>query len=123
MVRKLCLDSDVLIALIRGEPRADVLDTLDAEFCVSAVNVFEVWLGRKSQEKISELLATFITLDLTRKCAQIAADIRRELQNKGEDLDLRDIFIAAICIGHDVPLLTFNTKHFSRLQKFGLQLA
>ena len=41
---------------------------------------------------------------------------------KGKILDLRDLFIASLCINEGIELLTYNTKHFERLKEFGLIL-
>jgi tRNA(fMet)-specific endonuclease VapC len=43
-------------------------------------------------------------------------------QDKGDILDVRDIFIASVCIIEGLELLTFNLKHFERMKKFGLRL-
>ena len=123
MERAVCLDSDVLIALLSGDSSAkEILSTINARFCTSAINVFEVWHGRKNTEPVSELLGKLEVLQFTDTAARCAADMLCQLKRDGNILDLRDLFIAATCITANSSLLTFNKKHFDRLKKFNLQL-
>ncbi len=56
MVRKVCLDSNILIGLLnRDEEVKSMLLALDAQFVITAVNSFEVWYGRTKGETIFEL--------------------------------------------------------------------
>jgi predicted nucleic acid-binding protein len=123
MDRKICIDSDVLISLLNKEQKTkELLESLDADFYLTSVNAFEIWYGRKKSELVFEVLESFNILDLDKNSAKLAGDILRELKNKGEIIDLKDVFIGAICIKNDVSLLTYNKKHFERLKKFGLVL-
>lgn len=56
-------------------------------------------------------------------CAKKSADTMRELKKAGQILDLRDLLIGASCMASNVPLLALNTRHFNRLENFGLRLA
>ncbi|MBI5393018.1 type II toxin-antitoxin system VapC family toxin [Candidatus Woesearchaeota archaeon] len=123
MVRKICLDSDVLISIMNNDLRVKtIFQSLDSHFYTTSINSFEIWYGRKDSENISELLQSLIKLELDDHSARIAADILRELRRKGELIDVKDLFIASICIKNNLELFTFNKKHFERLQKYGLQL-
>ena len=123
MVRKICLDSDILISLLRKDnPTKELLESLEGNFCISAINYFELWFGRKNSELISELLGWLEVLNLDEESSKIAADILRELKKDGELIDLKDLFIASICIKNEAELLTNNKKHFQRLEKYNLKL-
>lgn len=123
MVRKVCLDSNILIGLLgRDEAVKTMLSALDAQFVITAVNSFEIWYGRTKGEAIFELFEWLEILPFDAAVSRLAADIMRSLKEKGEIIDLQDVFIAAICIKNDVELLTLNKKHFERLKKFGLIL-
>jgi len=54
------------------------------------------------------------------KAAEISANIESSLEGKGKSIGFPDTLIAGICISSSVPLLTLNTKHFSRVT--GLEL-
>jgi len=123
VVRKICLDSDVLIELLRGNKKAkSILASLDADFFITTINYYELWGGRKDEEIISPFLENFGILNFDKSSSIIAGNMRKKMSVKGELIDVRDIFIGAVCINNDLELLTFNLKHFDRLKKFGLKL-
>jgi tRNA(fMet)-specific endonuclease VapC len=124
VVRKICLDTDVLIQIMRDDPTLkETLSSMDASFHTTTISVFEIWQGHKQSEGTLELIHSLIKLDFDEKSAFAAGDIQRKLSDAGEILDFRDLFIASICIKNDAELFTFNKKHFERLKKFGLKLA
>ena len=123
MVRKICLDTDVLINMARDDSRTkEAIEAFDADFYTTTVNVLELWQGHRNGEETMELLEPLIKVGFDEKSAFTAGDIQRNLFNKGDVLDFRDLFIGAVCIRHDLELLTFNLKHFGRLKRFGLKL-
>ena len=125
MVRKACLDSDVIIELLKNNDKTkNAIISLDAEFYTTTINAFELWGGRKDKEEeiIDSLITWLNTKELDKKSAYRAGDIRRKLKKQGADIEFRDIFIAAICIQNDLELFTYNKKHFERLKQFGLKL-
>lgn len=123
MVRRICLDTDVIIHLLsKDQHTREIIESLDADFFTVAINAFELWYGRKENESVFELLEWLDVLPLDEKSALTAADILRELKKTGTILDIKDLFIGAICITHRIELLTLNRKHFDRLQKWGLVL-
>ncbi|MEK6962795.1 MAG: type II toxin-antitoxin system VapC family toxin [Nanoarchaeota archaeon] len=123
MVRKICLDSDVIIALLNKEATPQqALESSDAILCITAINAFEIWYGRKNEETVHELLAWLEIIPINDTVVRLAADILRDLKKQGAILDFKDLFIAAACIVNDLELLTYNQKHFVRLKKYGLKL-
>lgn len=123
MVRRICLDTDIIIHLLsKDQHTRELIESLDADFFTVAINAFELWYGRKENESVFELLEWLDVLPLDEKSALTAADILRELKKTGTILDIKDLFIGAICITQRIELLTLNRKHFDRLQKFGLVL-
>lgn len=123
MVRQICLDSDVIIALLnKDEKTKETITSLDANYYTTSINSFEVWFGRKQSENVFELFAWLTPLPLTDKIARSAADIQRDLKTKGNLVAIRDLFIAAICIENNLELLTYNLKDFERIEKHGLIL-
>jgi len=123
MVRRICIDSDVLIALLnKDEKTKQILESLDGDFYITTVNTFEVWYGRKKTEPVFEALEWLHPLEMDDKAARLAGDILRKLKEDGKIIDMRDLLIGAICINNDVELVTYNRKHFERLKEFGLIL-
>jgi predicted nucleic acid-binding protein len=100
MDRRICLDSDILIALLKGDKTAKkILESVDAE-----------------------LFGSLRLLAFGEGSARLAADMLRTLKERGTMVDFRDAFIAAMCIRHNAELLTGNKRHFERLNEFGLTL-
>lgn len=123
MVRKVCLDSAVIIGILNGdETTKTMVSAIDAQFLTTAISSFEIWQGNTDKNLMIELLEWLNILELDDPSARCAADLFNVLKQKGEILELRDIFIAAICIKNDIELLTLNKKHFERLKKYGLRL-
>ena len=123
MVREICLDSDVIIQLLRNDSNTQgVLNSFDANYSITVINVFELWSGRVKNETIYETISSFDVKEFDKPSSFLAGDIRKKLRASGEEIDIRDIFVAAICISNDIELFTYNKKHFERLRKFGLKL-
>ena len=124
MVRKICLDSDVIISLLNKDVKTkELLESLDAEFYTTVINSFEVWYGRKESESMFQFLESLNVLELDQRSSLVAADALRELKKQGRMIEFRDLFIAGVCIVQGIELLTFNKKHFERMKDFGLILA
>ena len=123
MVSKICLDSDVIISLLKkNEETKEKIKSLQGEFYMTVISLFEIWHGRKKEESIKETIECFHIQDMDAESAMLAGDILKDLQKKGEEVRFRDIFIAAICITHKLDLFTYNKKDFERIEKFGLRL-
>ncbi|MBI2449707.1 type II toxin-antitoxin system VapC family toxin [Candidatus Pacearchaeota archaeon] len=123
MVRKICLDSDTIIGLLKNDDKTiAIIASLDADFYITSITLFEIWTGRKDEENISELLAWLDTLEFGKEEALVSADLRRKLRKLGQEIDIRDLFIASICIKNELELFTHNKKHFERFKQFGLKL-
>jgi tRNA(fMet)-specific endonuclease VapC len=119
------LDSDVLIDHLRDTgPGRELIDELAAGsgFWITAVTAFELALGSsyaRDPAPANALLAA-PCLMLTREAALRAGALLRELRSFGSGIDVRDAMQAGICLQADVPLVTRNVRHFSRVP--GLQV-
>ena len=89
---------------------------------ISAINLFELLLRETNLEQIEIFRNKVNLLEFDEASARKASLIHKELKNKGELIDFKDLFIAATCIVNNYDLMTFNKKHFERLEKFGLVL-
>ncbi|HLD04655.1 MAG TPA: type II toxin-antitoxin system VapC family toxin [Candidatus Nanoarchaeia archaeon] len=98
------------------------IESLDASFYTSSVNAFEIWMGRKESERVLELLSWLEVIPFDMSAACLAGDVMRSLKKDGNIIEFRDLFVATICIRHNIELLTYNQKHFARLKKYGLKL-
>ncbi len=56
-------------------------------------------------------------LSFNQEVAEKAAIIYQELRKTNELIEFRDIFIAATAIVHHLPVITKNSKHFTRIKE------
>ena len=114
-------DSDVLIDFLRGrEPGVSrIRDELTAgRLATTAINSFELLSGTRSASQLSKvaaLLSALTVLPVSHSTAAIAAELRRQLEKKGEGIGMADYLIAAVCLAHQAALLTRNLDHFARI--------
>jgi hypothetical protein len=112
------VDSDVLIANLRGIPTArDWL--LEARrdtgpLAISAVTVTEVAGGMRSPERrqVSRLLASMPTVPVTERIAWRAAEFMRAHRRSHQGIGLGDYLIAATAEVEGLDLATLNVRHF-----------
>ncbi len=123
--RCLCLDTNVIIELFRGNLEVKrVIEEFPGSIATTTITVMELLtnMSERKRDLYLQFLSGLIILDFDFRSTIIAADIIRDLKKKGLVLDLRDIMIASICIANSVPLYTLNRKHFERLKEYGLIL-
>ncbi len=119
-----CLDSDALIAILRNSAGArELAEMLDrrGNAATTSISVFEVLFGAKKSGRIENVREAERLLDKLRilpfddQAADRASTIHSELVKKGQQVDLRDMFIGSIAITHRASLVTRNVKHFSKI--------
>lgn len=84
----------------------------------TAISVFEIYQGAKISEfeGLDNFFNEFIVLKFGREEAVLAGKIALDLKRKGEIIDFEDCMIASIALIKDVPVVTKNLKHFSRIK-------
>jgi len=121
------VDTDVLIDFLTGtDPGAEaVMHLLErGELRTTVITRFELLCGARTareEEIVSRLLRALPTLPLDEEAAERAAEVRRTLQDRGEEIGMGDSLIAGIVLAQKAILLTRNRRHFERVE--GLQLA
>ena len=123
------LDTSVVVDIDRGGVD-DRVTKLDAEgrHAISAVTATELRLGvekryeddtaeyRTAIDGLDRLLARFELVPISRSVATAAARIIHGLRRDGNSLnDLHDVYIGATARTEQVPVLTGNVSHFSRI--------
>ena len=126
-----CLDSDLLVAILRGDKDAkSMMDELDAQgsCATTSVNAFEITYGASmSRNKASNLEAVKVILQrlevipLDLPSSQKAGEVMAGLSSSGEMIDFRDALIAGIALENGLTLLTRNKKHFARISKLKVE--
>ena len=90
---------------------------------LTTISVYEIEFGAYRARRPSDLDAfqvSFSILPLTETIARKAAELEANLIRQNLQTGIKDTFIAATCLVHDVPLLTVNIRHFDRVE--GLEL-
>lgn len=120
-LERVCLDTGVLIAYLKGrEPGASGVERVvrECDCFVTAVTVYELLFGMtRARKQIGEegLLSLMTVVPLDGSAARRAAALHDELIRRNEDIGLRDVLIAAICAERSLPLLTLNDRHSRRV--------
>ena len=118
-------DSDVLIDFLRGRGEAArvAVELESRSFGTTAVTAFEIRSGaRTARQKsaVDTLLDAMTILPFGPEEAQVAAEVRQQVESQGLPIGMADCMIAAICISNDGVLLTRNLKHFERVKALRL---
>ena len=125
-----CLDTDFLVAVLRGQPEArQKMRDLDSEgrHATTTVNCFELFYGahmsrekRGNVERVENLLQRLDILAFELEASRRAGESLAALSARGEAVDFRDVMVAAVAVSKKLPLVSRNRQHFSRFK--GLKL-
>ena len=116
---KAMLDSDTYIYLMNGRPEVAAKEDLH-ECCISSVVMGELEYGHlnskrkvENRTKLELLLGNLTVLEVGEAEAKAYADVR--LSVKKQTIGPNDLWIAAHALALDLPLVTNNTREFSRV--------
>lgn len=118
---RLCIDTGVLIRYLRGQdPSASALERAvrESDCSITSITAYEILFGlARSQRSIGEedLLDVLAILPFDIAASRRAASLHDDLIRRNQDIGVKDVMIAAICLSNDLPLLTLNAKHFERV--------
>ncbi len=116
------LDTNSLSAYANGVPGAvSVVDSADAvEVSVISLGEFRFGIAqsrhRADYERwLLENLLFYRILDVDRETAAAYAEIRLELKQAGRPIPVNDLWIAALCRQHGLPILS-RDRHFDAVK-------
>ena len=105
----LLVDTDIFVDHLRGARR---FRPGEQTVWYSTVTRAELFAGRGTEEeRVTQLLAPFRELPVSREIAERAGRLRR-----GSDLRMADALIAATALEHGLALLTRNTRLFGAIE-------
>jgi len=90
----------------------------ESDCYITAISAYEILFGAaraKRQIDRESLLGVTNILPFSYAAAQLAAQLHADLIHRNSDIGIKDVLIAAICLENQLPLLTSNTRHFSRV--------
>ena len=119
------LDTNICVELIRRRPAsllARLLRFETGDICLSTITVAELQYGvRKSrypEQNAAALEAFLLPFDVrpfTDAAALLYGRVRAELEARGEPIGSFDTLLAAHALALHVPIVTPNTREFSRV--------
>lgn len=88
-------------------------------FCISAITEYEIYSGATPAQLPfwNELLEKVQVIPFDQAAVKTAVEINNRLKYKRKQIDLADLFIAAIAVAHNLPFATLNKKHFDRIEE------
>ena len=117
----LMIDTSVVIDHLRKRnKRKSALFRIvdDYQLHTSTIVEFELFAGSTNAEKrrdIEQILRFCASVPLTSEIAQEAGQLYQLLKRKNQLLEIRDLLIASSAVVHGLTLMTFNTRHFQRV--------
>ena len=123
-------DTNACITLLRQRDQRLIarwksVKVTDIVLC--SITVYELRYGAQrsfdpssEHSKLDLFLSPFISLSFDDQCARRCAEVRAELEAKGQVIGPHDLQIAAIALQHQLTLVTHNSREFSRIA--GLKL-
>jgi predicted nucleic acid-binding protein len=89
---------------------------------ITSITAFELLFGarhsdkrQKRYEEARSLIEQQRVLSFDKSAANKASEIVAELRRLGEEIEIRDLFNASICVSHNLPMLTRNKAHYERV--------
>ena len=92
------------------------------KFSICIITEYEIYSGATNEQLDywHKFLEKIDVIPLDEAAIKIAVEINKTLKTKRKQIDLADLFIAAIAVSKNIPLGTLNTKHFERVENLEL---
>lgn len=117
---RVALDTSVAIDVLAAKADARLLSSVN-EHLLPAPVVGELRYGalnsRKADEnlaKVEALVIRCLVLNVTVATAKVYAELGLALRQKGRPIPENDLWIAALCVEHQVPIAAFDS-HFDAI--------
>ena len=122
MDKKICLDTDVCIAIInrKGLYQNLLAKLLYSRVFISTISLFELFLRTTNLEPVESFIKDLEILDFDSASARKASEVRKALKSEGKEIEIRDLFIASTSIVNGCTLATLNIKDFKNIKDLKL---
>ena len=125
------LDTNICSYIIRNKPQSikEKLQEVEQNHTVvlSSIVVSELLYGatKKNSLKLTKIVSAFIDnfiiYDYSKVSAQSYANIRTDLEKRGQIIGANDLLIASHALSLGAILVTNNTREFERVEKLVLK--
>lgn len=117
------LDTNGLSALADGEPALEPVLRRAAQVAIPVIVLGEYRYGISQsrnhihyEQWLAEYLPSFRILDIDERTTISYSAVRRELKKAGTPIPSNDVWIAALCRQHSLPLLS-RDRHFDAVSE------
>jgi len=127
---KLLLDTNICIYIIKQQPPAVLERFLEyqiGDIGISSVTLSELRYGvaksthrEKNAKALDEFIIPLEVLPYDEAAAHVYGDIRATLEKAGTPIGSMDLLIAAHAVSLGIPLVTNNTREFSRVPSLNI---
>lgn len=123
-MKRYFIETSVIVSFLRNKGNAiEVVENLEGELTSSFVCLAELYEGIfrvKDRSRAEKAVLNFFTglsevYGLDGEIAESFGQIRAELKRGGKVIEDLDILLAATCLAHNLTLVTYNAKHFKRV--------
>ncbi len=125
------LDTNICSYIIRNKPQSIKVKLQEVEqnhtIALSSIVVSELLYGatKKNSPKlikiVSAFIDNFIIYDYSKVSAQFYANIRTNLEKKGQIIGANDLLIASHALSLGAVFVTNNTREFERIENLILE--
>ena len=125
------LDTNICSYIIRNKPQSIKTKLQEVEqnhtVALSSIVVSELLYGATKKDSpklmriVSAFIDNFIIYDYSKVSAQSYANIRTDLEKKGQIIGANDLLIASHALSLGAVLVTNNTREFERVEKLVLE--
>ncbi len=119
-----CLDTDLLVALLRGDAEAKkFVSDNQGELRTTVITACELFHGAfkarnpRHVEQVRGLLSTLEVLPLSPDAAEKFGQLNASLHTDGKTVADFDLLIASTCIANGEVLVTRNGRHFEKIRE------
>jgi tRNA(fMet)-specific endonuclease VapC len=115
------VDTSILIDFFRktDKTKTQLIKLVDNGylFSISTITEYEIFVGATIAQNAywKEFLQRIIIYPFDTNAVTVAVDINNQLKQKRKQIDIADLFIAAIAISNNLLFATLNKKHFERI--------
>ena len=120
----IALDTSVAIAVLAGQAGTHLTQSPE-EVLLPVPVIGELRYGALNSKRHTEnlleverLVSRCRVLEITAATAAVYARLRLRLKEKGRPIPENDLWIAALCVEHQVPLVTVD-GHFDAIEELG----
>jgi len=125
-VGNLLIDTTVIIDHLRkkNKKKSQFYHIVDIyNLFISTITLYELYAGANNDQKkqdISTVLDYVTILPFTKIIAQKSGELYLSLRKENQIIEIKDIFIAATALSHDLPIMTLNLRHFERVKELNI---